>query len=231
VQKYLFFVNLINSFNQHYMNSLSLVLITVFMTLSTYASNPGDEIQLPDPVTAGGMPLMEALSKRQSTRVFSEKALDMQTISNLLWAANGFNRRDVQKRTAPTSRNKQEMEVYVALVEGLYLYDAHENRLILKVADDVRAATGLQDFVAGAPVNLIFVANMEKVEDPDSERQYRASHTNTGFIAQNVYLFCASEGLVTVARAWLDHEALSEAMQLNPLQKIILCQTVGYAGE
>jgi SagB-type dehydrogenase family enzyme len=209
----------------------ALILITVFMALNTFAGDPANEIQLPDPADKGGMPLFEALNKRQSTRSFSEKPLDMQTLSNLLWAANGFNRRDAQKRTAPTSRNKQEMEVYVALKEGLYFYDAWNNKLVLKIAEDVRAATGLQDFVADAPVNLIYVANMEKVEDPESDNQYRASHINTGFIAQNVYLFCASEGLVTVARAWLDHEVLSEAMQINPLQKVILCQTVGYAGE
>lgn len=213
------------------MKYLALILITVFMALQTLASDPANEIQLPEPADKGGMPLFEALSKRQSTRSFADKVPDMQTLSNLLWAANGFNRRDAQKRTAPTSRNKQEMEVYIALKEGLYFYDAWDNKLELKVAEDVRAATGLQDFVADAPVNLIYVANMEKVEDPESDRQYRASHINTGFIAQNVYLFCASEGLVTVARAWLDHEVLAEAMQLSPLHKIILCQTVGYPGE
>jgi SagB-type dehydrogenase family enzyme len=207
------------------------LLFTLLMALSTFLSGQSSDIQLPEPQTAGGMPLMEALSKRQSSRSYKQDALDLQTLSNLLWAANGYNRRDEQKRTAPTSRNRQEMEVYVAMKNGLYYYDAWENKLILKVAEDIRAATGLQDFPAIAPVNLVFVANMEKAEDPTSERQHYASHINTGYIAQNVYLFCASEGLATVSRAWLDKDVLAATMQLDSLQKIILCQTVGYQGE
>lgn len=207
------------------------LLFTLIMALSTFASGQSTDIQLPEPQTEGGMPLMEALSKRHSSRSYKQDDLDLQTLSNLLWAANGFNRRDEQKRTAPTSRNRQEMEVYVAMKSGLYYYDAWENKLNLKIAEDIRAATGLQDFPAVAPVNLIFVANMEKAEDPASERQHYSSHINTGYIAQNVYLFCASEGLATVSRAWLDKDVLSEAMQLDSLKKIILCQTVGYHGE
>jgi len=206
-------------------------LISFFMLPLMILAQPNSDIQLPEPITSGGMPLMDALSHRKTTRVFAEKDLDLQTLSNLLWAANGFNRREDKKRTVPTSRNKQEMEVYVAMKSGLYLYDAWENKLILKVAGDIRAATGLQDYVATAAVNLVFVANVEKVEDPSSERQLMASHINTGYIAQNVYLFCASEGLATVSRGYFDQAVTSEAMQLGPLQKVILCQSVGYPGE
>lgn len=207
------------------------LLFTLLMALSTFTSGQSTDIQLPEPQTEGGMPLMEALSKRHSSRNYKQDDLNQQTLSNLLWAANGYNRRDEQKRTAPTSRNRQEMEVYVAMKNGLYYYDAWENKLTLKVDEDIRAATGLQDFPAIAPVNLIFVANMEKAEDPTSERQHYSSHINAGYIAQNVYLFCASEGLATVSRAWLDKDVLSAAMQLDSLQKIILCQTVGFQGE
>ncbi|MBE0638690.1 MAG: SagB/ThcOx family dehydrogenase [Bacteroidales bacterium] len=213
------------------MNKITLPLIAFFMAFQTISAQPAGEIQLPQPKKSGGMPLFEALNNRHSSREFSEKELDLQTLSTLLWSAHGFNRMEDKKRTTPTSRNKQEMEVYVAMKSGLYLYNAWENKLVLKVAEDIRAATGLQDYVASAPVNLIFVANMEKVEDPASERQLMASHINTGYIAQNVYLFCASEGLVTVSRAWFDYDTLSGAMKINPLQKIILCQTVGYAAE
>jgi SagB-type dehydrogenase family enzyme len=213
------------------MNYLALIFTGIFMSFQAISAQTAGDIQLPEPKTTGGMPLFDALSKRQSSRSFSEKELDLQTLSSLLWSAHGFNRREEKKRTTPTSRNKQEMEVYVAMKSGLYLYDAWENKLVLKVAEDIRAATGLQDYVAGAPLNLIFVANMEKVEASESERQLMASHINTGYIAQNVYLFCASEGLVTVSRAWFDNEILSNAMQINPLQKIILCQTVGYSKE
>lgn len=213
------------------MNYLALIFSGIFMTFQTISAQPAGDIQLPEPKTTGGMPLFDALSNRHSSRSFLENELDLPTLSTLLWSAHGFNRKEEKKRTSPTSRNKQEMEVYVAIRSGLYLYDAWENKLVLKVAEDIRAATGLQDYVAGAPVNLIFVANMEKEEDPESERQLGSSRMNAGYIAQNVYLFCASEGLVTVSRALFDYEILSKAMQINPLQKIILCQTVGYAGE
>lgn len=207
-----------------------LALITLFLISMTTSAQPSGDIQLPEPVTSGGLPLMDALSQRKSTRAFAEKDLDLQTLSDLLWAANGFNRREDKKRTVPTSRNKQEMEVYVAMKSGLYLYDAWENKLIWKVAGDIRAATGLQDYVATAAVNLVFVANLEKVEDPASERQLMASHINSGYIAQNVYLYCASKGLATVSRGNFDHTATSQALQLSPLQKVILCQSVGYPG-
>lgn len=196
------------------------------MAVSTSLS--AQHIELPKPQKTGGMPLMEALSERRSTREFSERELDTQTLSDLLWAAYGFNRPDESKRTAPTSRNYQEIEVYVSMASGLYRYDAAENMLIHVHERDIRANTGLQDFVAAAPVNLVYVANQEKVQDPHGDRQLRASHTNSGFIAQNVYLFCASEGLVSVVRAWFDDADLRQAMELDENHKIILTQTVGY---
>lgn len=202
------------------------LLTLIIMAVSTSLS--AQHIELPKPQKTGGMPLMEALSERRSTREFSERELDTQTLSDLLWAAYGFNRPDESKRTAPTSRNYQEIEVYVSMASGLYRYDAAENMLIHVHERDIRANTGLQDFVAAAPVNLVYVANQEKVQDPHGDRQLRASHTNSGFIAQNVYLFCASEGLVSVVRAWFDDADLRQAMELDENHKIILTQTVGY---
>lgn len=196
------------------------------MAASIFAS--AQNIALPEPQKTGGKPLMEALNDRHSTRDFSERELDMQTLSNLLWAGFGYNRPEERKRTAPTSRNYQEMEIYVSIPSGLYLYDAWENTLLRVLDRDIRASTGLQDFVAKAPLNLIYVANQEKVQDPHGERQLRASHTNSGFIAQNVYLYCASAGLVSVVRAWFDEEDLHKAMSLGEHMKIILTQTIGY---
>ena len=205
-----------------------------FLTLFVMASVitvSAQNISLPEPRKTGGKPLMEALNDRQSSRSFSDRELDLQTLSNLLWAAWGINRPEDKKRTAPTSRNFQEMEVFISLPSGLYLYDAMDNRLV-KIHDrDIRANTGLQDFVAKAPLNLIYVANQEKVQDPHGERQLKASHTNSGFMAQNVYLFCASEGLVSVVRAWFDEDDLHQAMGLGENMKIILAQTVGYPAD
>jgi SagB-type dehydrogenase family enzyme len=202
------------------------LLTLVIMAASIFAS--AQNIALPEPQKTGGKPLMEALNDRHSTRDFSERELDMQTLSNLLWAGFGYNRPEERKRTAPTSRNYQEMEIYVSIPSGLYLYDAWENTLLRVLDRDIRASTGLQDFVAKAPLNLIYVANQEKVQDPHGERQLRASHTNSGFIAQNVYLYCASAGLVSVVRAWFDEEDLHKAMSLGEHMKIILTQTIGY---
>jgi SagB-type dehydrogenase family enzyme len=201
-----------------------LTLIIMVTSLSLASQN----IALPEPQKTGGKPLMEALAERKSTREFSERELDLQTISSLLWAAYGYNRPEEKKRTAPTSRNRQEMEVYVTLASGVYLYDAEKNELTQVHKRDIRANTGLQDFVSSAPLNLVYVANQEKVDVPHDERQLKASHTNSGFIAQNVYLYCASAGLVSVVRAWFDHDELHKAMGFDENMKIILCQTVGY---
>jgi SagB-type dehydrogenase family enzyme len=196
--------------------------------MTTVMSLGAQNIELPQPVKTGGMPLMEALAERSTSREFSEKEIDMQTLANLLWAAYGYNRPDEKKRTAPTSRNFQEMEVYVSVKSGLYYYDAANNLLVQIHDKDIRANTGLQEYVGKAPLSLIFVANQQNVQDPHGERQLKASHTNSGFIAQNVYLYCASEGLACVVRAWFDEEDLHKAMQLGEDYKIILTQTVGY---
>lgn len=171
---------------------------------------------------------MQALKERKTSREFSEKELDLQTLSSLLWASYGYNRPEEKKRTAPTSRNMQEIDVYVALKSGLYLYDAGQNQLKLVLGEDIRAKTGTQQFVGTAPVNLIFVANQNRVREPHAERQLRASHTNVGYISQNVYLFSASENLATVARAAFNAETLKKTMGLGDEIVIVLCQSVGH---
>ena len=185
-------------------------------------------IELPAPRREGGMPLMQALEARRTIREFSPEPLPLPLLSNLLWAACGVNRPDSGKRTAPTASNAQEIDVYVALPGGLYRYDAPAHRLIPVLKEDLRAATGGQSFVKDAPVNLIFVADYAKMTKWDKENKDFYSATDTGFISQNVYLFCASEGLATVVRGYVDREALAQAMKLRPDQRIILAQTVGY---
>jgi SagB-type dehydrogenase family enzyme len=185
-------------------------------------------IQLPAPQMDGGMPLMKALKLRCTAREYSGETLPPQELSNLLWAACGINRPDSGKRTAPTAMNKQEIDVYVALSEGLYLYDAKSHALGLILAQDLREATGKQPFVKDAPVNLVFVANYTRMGEGPKEMQDFYAAMDTGYISQNVYLYCASAGLATVARGWVDKEALAKAMMLGADQKIMLAQTVGY---
>jgi len=185
-------------------------------------------IQLPKPRTDGGKPLMQALKERKSTRAFSSEPLPMQVLGDMLWAACGVNRPETGHRTAPTARNWQEIDVYVAVEQGLYLYDAKTHTLQPVLAKDIRAETGPQPFVKDAPVNLIFVADLAKMGNASEKDKEFYAATDTGYISQNVYLYCASEGLATVVRGMVNRAALAETMKLRPDQKIILAQTVGY---
>jgi len=184
-------------------------------------------IELPKPQMEGGKPLMTALKERKTSREFSSEKLPMQVLSNMLWAADGINRPD-GKRTAPSAMHKYGIDIYVAMAEGLYLYDAKANTLVGVLASDVREATGKQPFVKDVPVNLVYVADYAKMAGmPDDASDFFAA-TDTGFISQNVYLFCASEGLATVVRGYLDKPACQAAMKLRSDQKVILAQSVGY---
>lgn len=184
-------------------------------------------VALPAPHTSGGKPLMQALKERQSTRTFSAEKLSPQVLSSLLWAAWGINRED-GRRTAPSASNRQEIEVYVVTADGAYVHDAKGNMLKPVASGDLRKATGNQPFVGEAPVNLVYVADFSKSGSGDENGKLATSNANAGFIAQNVYLFCASEGLGTVVRGSVPRAELSKALKLRPDQRITLAQTVGY---
>jgi nitroreductase len=185
------------------------------------------EIALPPPHKQGGLPLMEALAKRRSEREFAPTELAIPVLSDLLWAAYGVNRPD-GGRTAPSALNAQEVDVYVALPSGAYFYDAAANLLRLVASSDLRSITGYQDFVDEAPLDLIFVAEYSRMRlVPVSQRESYASAA-AGAISQNVYLFAASSGLSTVIRAWIDREAIANALGLSHDQQVLLSQTVGY---
>ena len=188
-------------------------------------------IELPKPRTEGGMPLMEALTARETSRSFSSEKLPEQVLSDLLWAAFGVNRPDSGKRTAPSARNWQEIDVYVAMAEGVYVYDAKAHRLEPVLAEDLRAMTGTQGFVKDAPVNLVYVADLGRMTGASDSDRIFYSAADTGFIAQNVYLYCASEGLATVVRGSVTRPALKKALSLRSDQEIILAQSVGYPTE
>jgi len=184
-------------------------------------------IKLPQPKKEGGKPLMQALNERKSGREFSSEKLPLPVLSNLLWAACGINRSTGQ-RTAPTASNKQEIDVYVAAPDGLFLYDPKEHKLTQVLTEDIRAQTGTQPYPKDAAINLIYVADLTKAGRTKPEDVEFYSGADTAFIAQNVYLFCASEGLVTVVRASVDRAALAKTMKLRADQKICLAQSIGY---
>jgi len=188
-------------------------------------------IKLLAPQTENGKPLMQVLKERKSMREFSAKELPLQVLSDLLWAADGINRPESAHRTAPSAMNMQEIDIYVAKVDALYLYDAKVNSLIPVVLGDIRALTGKQPFVKDAPVNLIYVADLTKMSRLSAVDADFYAAADTGFISENVYLYCASFGLATVVRGSIDKPALVKAMKLRQDQKIILAQTVGYPKE
>jgi len=203
------------------------------LSLSLISSHPifAEELKpvpLLKPQTNGGKPFMQVLKDRKSSREFSSEKLPAQVLSNLLWAAFGVNRPESEKRTAPSAMNRQEMDIYVASADGLYLFDAKAHVLKPVLAEDIRAMTGLQPFVKDVPLNLIYVADFLRMGSATAEQKEFYSAADTGFIAENVYLYCASEGLATVVRGLVDKPALAKVMKLRTDQKITLVQSVGY---
>ncbi|MDD5454944.1 MAG: nitroreductase family protein [Candidatus Ratteibacteria bacterium] len=184
-------------------------------------------IKLPEPQMTGGKPLMQALKDRHSSREFDTKKLPLQILSNLLWAGSGVNRPSGQ-RTAPSAVNWQDIDIYVAMEEGLYIYDAKANALNPILAEDIRGMTGMQPFPKIVPVDLIYVSDQSRMTRADQPQKDLYSAADTGFISQNVYLFCASEGLSTVVIAMVDKPALAKKIGLKNEQKIMLVQPVGY---
>jgi len=206
----------------------SLVLVLLLVWPNSLYPQEVKEIRLPTPQMDGGKPLMQALRDRHSSREFSTDELPLQVLSNLLWAGFGINRPDSGKRTAPSAVNWQNIDIYVAMSKGLFLYNAKENVLKLVLAEDIRAATGTQAFVKDVPLNLVYVADFSKIPRQTEEIKSFYSAAHTGFISQNVYLYCASEGLATVVRGLIDREAMAAVMKLRPEQKVMFAQSVGY---
>ncbi|HET7203689.1 MAG TPA: SagB/ThcOx family dehydrogenase [Steroidobacteraceae bacterium] len=184
-------------------------------------------IKLPAPDKRGGLPLMQALARRKSTREFERKPLPAPVLSGLLWAAFGENRRG-GGRTAPSAINVQEIDVYVALPQGAYLYDASGHTLRLVARRDVRRITGYQDFVDDAPLDLVYVADHRRMKLVPAGSRESYSAIAAGTISQNVYLYAASEGLATVVRAFIDRAAIARALDLGHDEHVLLSQTVGY---
>jgi nitroreductase len=212
--------------------TLGLTVKLVLVSACVQAALAADlkPIDLPPPHQSGGLPLMQAFRERQTQRDFKTNALGTQQLSDLLWAAFGINRPATDHRTAPSAMNSQEVDIYVALPNGLFLYDPKPHRLQPVWAADLRAMTGGGDFAKVAPVALIYVADLArltKVTKASPERKEFYATVDTGFVSQNVYLLCASAGLATVVHD-LDRAPLSRAMNLRPDQRIVLAQAVGY---
>lgn len=186
-------------------------------------------LALPAPRLHRGVSLAEALEQRASAREFSGRPLELATLAGVLWAACGVNRPESGHRTAPSARNWQEVDVYVATAQDIRLYDAAHQTLARVGEGDHRAATGLQDFAAHAAANLVFVADYARMADASTESRNLYAAIDTGVMVQNVYLYCAAAGLACVVRGLVDREALARLLRLRPAQHVIVAQSVGYA--
>lgn len=202
-----------------------LTIITLIITLSV--SCMAQDIKLPQPNTKGGMPLYEALSNRQTNREFSDKELTDQQLADLLWCANGENRED-GKRTAPSARNAQEIDIYVFNKKGVYLYIPEKNVLKMVIPEDMREGMSSRGgkMIMSAPVTLLFFANYDKMKGFDEAGREFYGATDAGFVSQNVYLYCAANKLNTVVMGAIDRPKIIEILQVDG--KPVLAQPIGY---
>ncbi len=192
-------------------------------------------IRLPEPQKDLDYPLMKALEQRRSIRKWADTPLTEQELSNLLWAACGISKEPYgkvkSKRTAPSACNSQEIRVHVLLEDGVYLYNEENHELIRIIPDDIREHTGRQKMMKAAPVGLVYVADLSRMTGPylrGEEAKRFSAWVDTGYISQNVYLYCTAAGLGTVALALIDRDKLSQLMQLQEHEKIVLTQAVGH---
>jgi nitroreductase len=183
------------------------------------------------PAAASSAAVLEALKKRKSTSAFQPQPLPKEKLLDLLWAAWGINRPDSGKRTAPTAMNAQEIDIYVLLSEGVYVYDAKGNRLTPVLAQDLRAKAVTMGSMKDAPVHLLFVADYAKFRTISQSQKELYSACHTGFIGQNVYLYCAAEGLGAHFYASIDRAVLKDSLKLREDQAVVFAQAVGYPKE
>jgi len=209
------------------MKKISLVFIAALFTAFLQAQDL-QPIKLLPPQLDKGKSLMQSLNDRHSTREFSDKELSLQELSNLLWAADGINRPDQKKRTAPSAMNTQDADVYVFLKDGVYLYDSFEMKLLPVVKGDKRALAGTQSFVAGAPVNFVIVSDYAKMGRTKDEDKASFAAGSAAFIGENVYLFCSAFDLNCVLRGSIDRETIAKEINLRPEQHAVYGITIGF---
>lgn len=212
------------------MKTKVILLLVVLLSLLNVRAQVTETIPLPPAQKTGGMPLMEALQLRKSQRSFSSKELTAQQLSNLLWAAYGINRPD-GFRTVPTARNWYEYDIYVLKSDGWFLYEVPNHALLKMGNEDLRIYGGTQDFVKAAPVILVFVADFDRMTGATDDVRKFYSAIDVGYISQNVYLWCASEGLATIILGQVDKPKVHEVLKLKPAHQVILSQPVAYPGQ
>jgi SagB-type dehydrogenase family enzyme len=210
-------------------NRIALVILLALLTGGIMNAQSLETIKLPTPALKKDKPFMQAVKERKSSREFSQKELSLQDLSNLLWCANGVNRPESGKRTSPSARNAQDVDIYAVLKDGIYLYEAKEHKLLPVVSGDFRKNTGMQSWVGTAPLNLIYVSDLAKFDFiKEREEQVMTAAIDAGHCSQNVYLYGAAANLAIVTRTSIDKAQMADILKLRPQQLIIMAQTVGY---
>lgn len=231
--------NHVTHFNNYLMKRIIFLLLAVFLfieisdaqkkSIAPLDLNTFEVIKLQTPDTVGGKHLMRAIKLRKTDRQFDNKNLSLRDLSNILWVANGINRTN-GKRTVPSAMALYPLKTFAVLSNGIYLYNPQKHQLEPVVKGDYRNLAGLQDFVKSAPLNLVFIADYSVYEArkiTGEKRIYLAS-LDAGHCSQNVYLYCASEGMKCVVRAGANEKELLKLLNLNENHQFIVAQTVGY---
>jgi SagB-type dehydrogenase family enzyme len=207
-------------------------ILAIAMILSitdTVVAQAPETITLSSPALEKGKTLMKSLQERRSGRDFLDKQLSLEDLSNVLWCANGINRPETGNRTSPSARNKQDVDVFVIMKDGAYLYQPKKNQLVLVATGDFRKDAGMQPYVAIAPVNLIYVSDLSKFDFiKEREEIVITAAIDAGHCSQSVYLYGASAGLSVVTRTSVDGKKLAGILKLKPQQLVIMGQTIGY---
>ncbi len=211
------------------MKGILVIMCLMLMFPGYAASQTLQAISLPKPALSNDKPLMQAMAERKSSREFADSALSLQDLANVLWCANGVNRPENGHRTAPSAMNRQDIDVYAVLKEGIYLYDAAKHELTPVEAGDFRKDAGTQDYVGTAPLNIMLVSDLAKFDFArESGDKLLMAALDAGHCSQNVYLYCAAANLACVTRASVDKVKLGGIMKLRAEQTILLGLTVGY---
>ncbi|HOY67811.1 MAG TPA: SagB/ThcOx family dehydrogenase [Candidatus Ozemobacteraceae bacterium] len=204
-------------------------LFMVWAMTAVSAQTP-ESIKLPAPALNPDKPLMQALKERQTRREFADRPVSLQDLSNILWCANGINRPESGKRTSPSAKNAQDIDIYIIKRDGAYLYDAPKHQLTLIASGDHVLDAGTQPYVASAPLNLLYVSDLAKFEFmKEREDQLVAAAIDAGHCSQNVYLYGAAANMAVVTRMSVPKPRAAETLRLRPQQYIVIGQTIGYA--
>lgn len=211
------------------MKTKHILSFVIGLALAGFSAAAQSKVALPAPdMERETGSFMQALQDRQSVRAYSDKPLSRQDLSDLLWAAQGKNRKD-GRMTSPTARNRQEISLYVFTEEGVSLYDHDDHSLIHVMDGDHRnLLAGPQAFVKKAPVVLLIVADIAKY-GADTEHAKMMMFCDAGIVSQNINLFCSAAGLCTVPRGIMDNEGVSKLLNLNEKQIPVLNNPVGFA--